>query len=785
MQNRASSDRQRLQLIRASAGSGKTHRLTGEYLRLLFSAPYAYRHILAVTFTNKATEEMKSRIVEELHTLSSGEPSDYLPELTEKFAMDVKQVRTQAGLILKTILHDYSAFAISTIDRFFQQTMRAFTREMGLAGGYNVEVDDSAVLLQIIDMMLFELDKPENRELGDWLLDFMKDKIQNDKAWNIRQDVEGLAKQLFSEKYKTLSSEDKEKIHDKNRLTQYRKTLQKIVRAYEKELKDLGIKAVNIMDSYGLHYSDFKWGKSSGFGVFPKLANGVVEKPSDRLLNLADDIDLWFGKEKQKQAAIADAYAAGLNDCVKQLISISENGLFYYSANAVLNYFYTLGILNDIHKRLNTYQKENNTLFLSDTTELLNKIISGSETPFVYEKIGTRINNYMIDEFQDTSGLQWDNFRPLISESLSHNHFNLVVGDVKQSIYRWRSSDWRLLEEQITKDFTPENVEQHSLDTNWRSDANVIAFNNAVFRAATCNLQEEYNAAVPGDSENDFTAYARNKITDAYTHVYQQIPEKKRAKNGYVKLTFLNANDEETDWTEQSLERLPAEIESLQDQGFALRDIAIIVRKNDEAVLVAEKLLAYAQENPSSPYRYDIISNEALVIGNAQSVKAVIALMRYFQNRKDDTKKMLAAYEFYRFHRKLMPGEALNACLSNTQTGFPEEVRPQLENMASLSFYEMIEAFFALSEDLSDEKENAYVQAFLDIALKFSTNSSSDINNFLEWWDEKGYKKTLFLPEEQDAIRLITIHKSKGLGFGAVIMPFMDWDIDQDRRENI
>ena len=215
MQNRESSDRQLVHVIKASAGSGKTHRLTGEYLRLLYSKPNNYRHILAVTFTNKATEEMKSRIVEELFNLMQGKKSDYLEQLSKEFHLQEKDVRARARTILESILHDYSSFSISTIDRFFQQTMRAFTREIGLIGGYNVEVDDAAFLSEVIDTMLFELDKSENKELAEWILDFMKSRIENSKGWSIREEVEELGKQIFNEKYKSLPLSDKEKIHNK------------------------------------------------------------------------------------------------------------------------------------------------------------------------------------------------------------------------------------------------------------------------------------------------------------------------------------------------------------------------------------------------------------------------------------------------------------------------------------------------------------------------------------------------------------------------------------------
>ncbi|NMB49487.1 MAG: UvrD-helicase domain-containing protein [Bacteroidales bacterium] len=776
------SDRQQVQLIKASAGSGKTHRLTAEYLRLLFASPYNYRHILAVTFTNKATDEMKSRIVKELHQLSTGGKSDYRSMLMENFSLSEMRVDLQAKEILESMLHDYSGFSVSTIDRFFQQIMRAFTREMGLNGGYNIEVDEEIFLSEIIDMMIFELDKPENKELAGWLLAFMQDKIQQNKSWSIKDDIQELASELFNEKYRLFSQSDRERIHDKKHLESYHQKLIEIVRAFEDELKAIGEKGVNLMEQFGLHYSDFKWGKKSPFSHFVKWANSEVKEPSATFIKLGDNPENWTTKNtpSEKKSLIEAAYIDGLNSCVKEAVCLFNDSLFYFSAKTILTYYYTLGILNDIRNRLTKQQRETGILFLSDVTELLNKIIDDSDTPFIYEKTGTLLKHYMIDEFQDTSIMQWQNFRPLMQESLAAGNFNLVVGDVKQSIYRWRNSDWRLLEERIVHDFGSENVSMHSLDTNWRSDAKIVYFNNSLFRSAAALLQDDYNRSFEAMPESDFVHYAQTKITEVYTHVCQQVPPHKNPEEGFVRLTFLNAEDRDDDWRSQALARLPKEIESLQDQGFALKDIAILVRTNAEAVEVAETLLAYADAHHDSGYRYDIISNEALLIGNAQSVKAMVALLRYFQNKDDRTGRFLAVYEFYRFHRKYFPDGALQAAFANGDIDFPQEMSERIEQLSSLPLYEMVEAFFALSDDALDEKENAYVQAFLDIVLKFSTDASSDVNSFLEWWDDKGYKKALFSPDDQDAIRLLTIHKSKGLGFGAVIMPFVDWEVDHN-----
>ncbi|RNC63338.1 exodeoxyribonuclease V subunit beta [Proteiniphilum sp. X52] len=786
MENQQSLDRHLLHVIKASAGSGKTHRLTGEYLRLLFSAPNNHRHILAVTFTNKATDEMKSRIVEELYRLASNQDSPYLADLVKDFSMPREDVRAKAKTVLETILHDYSSFSISTIDRFFQQTMRTFARETGLAGGYNIELDETSLLTETIDLMLSELDKPENKTLAEWLLRFMQHNIEEGKSWKIDRQVLDLAKQLFNETYKSFTDEERSAIQDKEQLEAYKQMLMRVAKSHENEVKSVGIKALSIMRQYGLSYDDFKHKRNSGFLLFTKLAGGNMEKPSTRLVALADNIDLWHSGN-EKESAIRSAYSDGLNDCVKQIIYLSDNDREYQTAKHLLRNFYTLGILNDIKQRLRKLQQENNTLFLSDTTELLNDIIAGTDSPFIYEKTGTRVHHYMIDEFQDTSRMQWENFRPLIGESLASGNLNLIVGDVKQSIYRFRNSDWRLLEEQVKEDFQAGNIREHVLDTNWRSDAHIVQFNNAFFTKAAVNLQNDLNSSsenprhTEGGGNNGHDS--DTQITNAYADLYQQVPRQKEDSGGQVRITFLK-DDKETDWKADVLERLPHEIESLQDQGFALKDIAIIVRWNHEAVQVAETLLSYREQHPQSPYRYDIISNEALLVRSAQSVKSIIALMRYFRNPKDEICRMMAIYEFYRFQRRSSPDEALQFYGEEGRGDFPEEIKGHLGELASMPFYEMTEHFFTLTADALDAKENAYVQAFLDIVLKFKESAGADLNGFLDWWDETGHRKALFSPEDQDAIRLITIHKSKGLGFGAVIMPFVSWGMDHNTHHN-
>lgn len=757
-----------LTIYRASAGSGKTHKLTGEYLLSLFAHPGAYRRILAVTFTNKATDEMKSRIVEELYKLASGERSDYLALLSDAYGLTAERTRKRARKALISILHNYSAFNISTIDRFFQRTTRAFTREIGLQGGYNIEMDQELVLNEAIDRMLNGLDKPENKALLGWLIRFAEDKIEDGGSWNLRQDILSLGREVFKESYKAFSDKLAEDIEDKRALELYKEELFKIVRSVEAEARRLGEEGSRLMESFGLLPSDFKGGKNSPLSIFGKLARGEMKEPTATFLKLENDLDAYMTKKTPSDIRdkIASAYEAGLNACVCKVIALFSGLADYRTAKEIVRYYYTLGILTDISRQIAAYRTEKNVMLIADTTELLSKVIGGSDTPFIYEKTGTRVDHYMIDEFQDTSGMQWENFRPLVGESLSRGESNLIVGDVKQSIYRFRNSDWKLLDERVQKDFGAELTREDTLKENWRSCRHIVEFNNAFFTIAPALLQSGYNERLESStlSEKERDAF-RTRIMSAYDKCFQRVPPPFQKRSGHVHVEFLSG-DEEKDWKEEALERLPSVLERLQDNGYALKDIVILTRTNQEGALVADALLNYKEMNPSDRYRYDIISDDALFVGRSPAVRFLIAVMRYLRHPDDSDSGKLAM-----FAHQVLTGK------------FGESASDDLffENLSAIahhSLYELTESLIRLFSDCFPDAEQVFLQAFLDMVSEYAQKENADLNRFLVWWDESGYRKTISTPDSQNAIRILTIHKSKGLGFKVVIIPFCDWEID-------
>ena len=758
-----------LTIYRASAGAGKTHKLTGEYLTLLFSAPGAFRRILAVTFTNKATDEMKSRIVAELHNLASGAPSDYLQALMQRYELPEARLRKQAHQILIALLHDYSAFNISTIDRFFQQITRAFSREIGLQGGYNIELDTNLVLNEAVDELMNDLAKPEHKELLGWLISFAEDRIEEGKGWDFRQEILSLAGELFKESYKAFYRAQACQSDNKQNLSRYKEDLYKVIQSKENQAKRIGEEAMRLMTQHGLKPTDFAGGSRSPLLLFQIWAKGELKAPSDTFRGLADQPEAYSTKKASAdlKEQISEAVADGLNDCVKQVIDLYEGMTDYFTAKEIVRDYYTLGILTDVAQQINAYREKNNVMLIADTTELISKVIEGSDTSFIYEKTGTQVDHYMIDEFQDTSGMQWDNFRPLVGESMAQGLDNLIVGDVKQSIYRFRNSDWTLLDQQVRQDFNGDEVAEETLKDNWRSCHHVVAFNNALFTIAPMLLQQHYNESLESSSLSQEEQMRFNlQLMRAYDKSYQRIPPRFAQQAGHVRIDFLE-DSEESDWEEQALAQLPETLQQLQAHGYALRDIAILVRKKKEASQVAKTLLTYKEEHPESPYRYDILSDEALYISSSPTVRFFIAVFRFLCNPRDKALRRLAVYSY-----RVMCGTF------STADSDQEQWASQLLGYARHALYELTEALFRLVADHISPSEQAFAQAFLDKVAEFTQKERADLNEFLKWWDESGCQQTIAAPEGQNAVRILTIHKSKGLGFKAVVLPFCGWELD-------
>jgi ATP-dependent helicase/nuclease subunit A len=771
-----------LNIYRASAGSGKTYRLTEDYIHLLFDRDRdrVHRRILAVTFTNKATDEMKARILKELYALSIGEDSPYRSGLIKKFGMSEDEVNDKARKILVALLHDYSSFSISTIDRFFQQVIRSFAREIGVHGGYNLELDSDSTLIQSVDNMFLELSKEENRQLLNWLTQFAEDRIEQSENWNPRRNIEDLGKEVFKENYQHKAEDVNKKLHDREFLQNYRRELRTIQIEFEAKIQSLAHQGIDILNKHNLTYADFSYSATKDYD---KLLSGSLEI-GKRFAALAESSENCYGKKTPQHIinAIETAYFSGLQVNISEIVQQLSTGIIpYNSAGIILKHINTLGILSDLAMQIKKLTDEQNTMLISDANMLLNRIIDNSETPFVYEKTGIHIDHFMIDEFQDTSTLQWKNFYPLISNSLASGKFNLVVGDVKQSIYRWRNSDWKLLDQQIQKDFRPEQVNEENLDTNWRSDKNIVDFNNEFFRIAAQLLQQKLNVGL----EQVIPAYPHlAELTQRIEHAYGQVFQKKATKagEGYVSFNFIFSEDTEEKWKDESLNRLPALLEDVQNRGYKPEDVAVLVRTNGEARDVIQKLLNYKNSTDAKEnFSYDIMGVEGMPVSHASSVRFIVGILKLMVQPDDTIQQTIVNFEYARAVLHLPEIEALNACFVKSKNHyhlFGEEEKTQLATLRNFSLYDMVEKIISIFGVGNWANEAVFIQAFQDVVYKYTSTKNSDLYSFLDWWEKYGAKQSVSTPDSLNAFRVMTIHKSKGLDFKVVIIPFCDWKMD-------
>ena len=782
-----------LNIYRASAGSGKTYRLTNEYIRLLFTAKdneTAHRRIMAVTFTNKATDEMKTRILMELHTLSIGEKSDYRQELMKDFNLEEAAVNEYAGKILIRILHDYSSFSISTIDKFFQQVIRAFAREIGVNGSYNLELDTDTTLQQAVDNLFLGLSEEDNKLLLQWMTRFAEERVEQSESWNIRKNITDLGKEIFKENYQHKADETNAKLHNRDFLKQYLDKIRQVKNDFEKEVKNTADETLRFLELHGMMPEYFP--RQMMHKTLESLRDGNIEIKGTFQKYAEDSSNCYTKTQKQSiKDSIDNLYQNGLKAHLDKIISLVTIDISRYNtADIILKHIDTLGILSDLAVQIKKMTNEQNTMLISDTNLLLNKIIDNSKTPFVYERTGLNIDHFMIDEFQDTSVLQWENFKPLIENSISSGNYNMVVGDVKQSIYRWRNSDWKLLDEQIERDFRPEQLSKQNLDTNWRSDKNIIDFNNSFFYRSALLLQAKFNENIGTSlSASPELEPLTRKIVHAYADIDQKVSTK--AADGYLKVEFIPQNENEDGWKQASLQRLPKMLEEIVDRGYKPSDIAFLVRKNDEEAAIIQYLLSYKNSpDAREGFNYNIVGNEGLMLTSSASVQFIIALLKLMANPDDSVQRTILNYEYLRGRKKISESEAMAACFNVAEKGddifsglFTEKENLFIKNSKQTSLYNLVESIFDVFEIPQWHDEVVFLQAFQDVVFGFVNSRNADLNSFLNWWDKNGINKTISTPENQDAFRIMTIHKSKGLDFKVVIIPFCDWALEATRNK--
>ena len=761
-----------LTVYKASAGSGKTFTLSVEYIKLLINDPTSFRSTLAVTFTNKATEEMKVRILSQLYGIWKRLPDSksYIEKI--KTDMDVTEefMAERAGMALHNIVNNYSYFRIETIDSFFQSVLRNLARELDLTANLRVELNDYQIERNAVDDLIDNLS--EDDQVLAWIMDYIHENLQDDKNWNVIGQIKKFGENIFREFYKTNSKLLNEKLLEEGFFKQYMSKLRSLRNEAEAEIVNEAELFFDILNNNGIDIQDLSYGKSGPAGYFVKIRSGVYDESliTSRVKTAMDNGngDGWVKKtaDDELKAIASSKLAPALINAEK---TRSRNWPIYQSAVLTLRHLNQLRLLNSIENKVRDMNQEANRFLLSDTHTLLHSLIKDSDSPFIFEKIGTQLNNIMIDEFQDTSTVQWQNFKVLLEECMSHSseQGNLIVGDVKQSIYRWRSGDWRMLNN-IEREFpTMRNMlNVKSLDTNYRSSRRVINFNNAFFTQAA---EIEYRDLTNGDElQDDKADNSAEQLKKAYSDVEQNVPDF-RKQTGYVSVELLPQDD----YLEQTLQKTADAVRELLEAGAESSDIAIIVRSNSTIQQLAEY---FAEAMPD----VRIVSDEAFRLDSADSVNIIINAMHCLTHNDDKISRtyIAKAYQIRVLGKDNELVDRLLATEDGVNNALPKQFADNTPDLLAMPLYELAEKLYDIFGLKNIEGEDAYIYAFYDCLTDYLKNNTADIDKFVEEWDDSICSKTIQVNTTQ-GIRLITIHKSKGLEFENVIIPFCDWSIEK------
>lgn len=657
------------------------------------------------------------------------------------------------------MIHDYSRFRVETIDSFFQSVMRNLARELELGANLTIELNNMEVLSDAVDSMIEKLNRQS--PVLYWLLEYIEERIADDKRWNVSGEIKNFGRNIFDEGYIEKGDGLRRKLQDKDCIKNYRRTLQAIETEALEQMKGFADQFFGILESNGLAIDNLA-NKSKGVSsYFSKLQMGKLD---DSLRNATVEKHLaspenWSSKSSPRRNAITELAAAELIPLLQTAEEFrNKNNMLVNSCQLSLRYINNVRLLANIDEEVRRLNYENNRFLLSDTNVLLHNLVHDGDSSFVFEKIGTTIRNVMIDEFQDTSRMQWDNFRLLLLEGLSQGENSLIVGDVKQSIYRWRNGDWGILNglKDHIESF-PINVK--TLTTNRRSAGNIIEFNNKVFTAACHTLNDIYKSE-QGEECKD--------LKEAYVDVCQE--KDKDPDGGYVKVTFLTEK-EEMAYVEDTLQQLANETQLLVTAGIQLKDIAILVRKNKTIPLVAD----YFDKN--TPYK--IVSDEAFQLNASLAICMIMDGLRYLSNPENRIAKaqLAAAYQ----NEILKNNIDLNTLLLNDIDEYlPVSFIEQQKKLRLMPLYELMEKLFGLFEMSRIKQQDAYLCAFFDAVVEYLQNNSSEMSAFIAFWEETLSQKTI--PSgEVEGIRIISIHKSKGLEYHTVLLPFCDWNMEKER----
>jgi ATP-dependent exoDNAse (exonuclease V) beta subunit len=761
----------KFQVYKSSAGSGKTFTLVKEFLQLVIVNPNHYRNILAITFTNKAANEMKSRIVSSLVSLAKP-PAEW--NLAAKTMADMiltetgitqEVIHERALMVISNILHNYSDLSATTIDSFMQRVIRTFSLDLSLPMNYEVELDVEQLRMRAVDRLIDQAGS--DKELTDLLVRYLETKTEDDKSWRIENDLNEAAKALFRED--GVQQRDALKAMNYDDYQDYYNRINKWLKELETKVGKIGVEALDLIKNQGIDIEDFAYGSKGAPAYFLRMANRQVSdlaQPSARILTAVNENN-WTTKKQQTDIKLhIDSIAPRLIDFYHQSRELIDNSMQRYTTlKLLLRHLYPMAVLGSIEGMLEEIRNEDRILPISEFNRIIASVTQTESIPYIYERLGEKYHHLMIDEFQDTSVLQWQNLLPLVENALSEDYLNLVVGDAKQAIYRWRGGE---VDQFITLPKLPpnqsminalrekalvNNYENQVLPVNWRSHKAIVEFNNSFFQHLANRLAPQYKS-----------------VYDSLNQQYNPVKS-----GGYVQVDFF---DPQEDCEQLMLDRLPGLIAELTDDNFSLRDITILCRTNMQGSTVANHLLLNGIK---------VISSESLLLGFAENVRLVVCMLRIMADAGDQLAypEALAILS----QKEILSGSTLNDLIPKVHLAETEGKNTKLFKLHAfetllqqnginfsrklllhLPLYDLAEELIRVL-NLSAQGD-IYLQFFLNGLHTAVSKKSIAINEFQNWWDEKGKSISVIFPESLDAVKVMTIHKAKGLEFPVVIFPF-------------
>ncbi len=741
----------------ASAGSGKTYTIVKEYLKIVLSSPspFKYQQILAITFTNKAAAEMKERIFNQLREFGNlnpnDKPSDLLIDLEKELQLDRKLLIERAKNVSSQILHDYSKFNISTIDKFTHKLIRTFSFDLGLPVNFDVEMNVKNILEDAVDVLISKIGN--QKDLTNALVNFSIRNLKDGKTWDIAYALKDISSELFKEE--AVEEIEELKKHSISDFVTLAKTLRELEKEAIADFKKLGSNALDLIYASDLEDENFSRGGVPKY--FARCKEGLFgENNASKSVSTQFEKEQLYTKTNAKKpfAQTIDSIFRDLKDYFDSTMQwAEERGPLVTLIRLILKNIDSVTVLNEIEKELSEIKRNNNVLFNSEFNKRISDEIKNQPVPYIYERIGEKFQYFFIDEFQDTSVLQWQNLIPLIENSMANGGDCVIVGDGKQAIYRWRGGKAeQFIDLSQKKVEFPFEITPATLDKNYRSYSHIINFSNDFFKHTSSSFSNESYRDMYIDGNNQ---KINNKV------------------GGYIEIDIFEKNDAE-DLNDQNNSRTENIIRDLTDEGYSLSDICILTRNNKEGISVSNYLIDNG---------IDVVSKESLLIKNNKNVDFCIQSLKLI-NFNDDFDARLKVIEY------LISNGSIEINEDETHNVYSEFVKLSTEkfygrlkkyginfdvnSFLKLPLYDAIEEFirtFNLAENAGTE-----IQFFLDFVLEFSSRNNTGINSFLEHWEEKSGKLSLVIPEGLNAVQVMTIHKSKGLEFPIVIFPYANWN---------